>query len=124
MGRRGPPPTPTAKLARRGSWRAAERAAEPDALEALPPRPQLGEIATAVWDTYEPILREMRVLSRSDGMALELLARTYEEWKLAIQEIEKCAEIGWFEPSQMPAELTQVTRVNWEHYRARFLADK
>jgi mutator protein MutT len=38
-----------------------------------------------------------------------------------IREPEKCSEIGWFEPSRMPAELTRVTRINWEHYRARFL---
>jgi mutator protein MutT len=36
-----------------------------------------------------------------------------------IREAEKCAEIGWFAPSEMPADLSVVTRVNWEHYQAR-----
>lgn len=33
-----------------------------------------------------------------------------------ILEPEKCAEIGWFAPDQMPAGLTMITRINWEHY--------
>jgi mutator protein MutT len=36
-----------------------------------------------------------------------------------IQEPEKCSEIGWFAPSEMPSDLTMVTRSNWEHYQAR-----
>jgi len=91
MGKRGPPPTPTASLAKRGSWRSKERAGEPDAIQELPPMPKLGRIAAEVWRTYEPILASMRVLSRSDGLALELLANTYEEWQLAG---EKVAELG------------------------------
>jgi mutator protein MutT len=38
-----------------------------------------------------------------------------------IQEADKCAEIGWFEPSHMPVELSRVTQVNWEHYQSKFL---
>jgi mutator protein MutT len=34
-----------------------------------------------------------------------------------IREPEKCTEIGWFSVDQVPNELTQVTRVNLEHYR-------
>ena len=34
-----------------------------------------------------------------------------------IQEPEKCAEIGWFDLEQLPANLTQVTRENLRHYR-------
>jgi 8-oxo-dGTP diphosphatase len=33
-----------------------------------------------------------------------------------IQEPEKCAEIGWFLPEAIPADLTQVTRENLKHY--------
>jgi len=36
-----------------------------------------------------------------------------------ILEPEKCSEIGWFSPDQMPEELTLITRINWEHYRRR-----
>ncbi len=37
----------------------------------------------------------------------------------AIREPGKCTEIGWFAPDAVPAELTQITRENLEHYRAR-----
>ena len=37
----------------------------------------------------------------------------------AIREPEKCTEIGWFGVDQMPGELTQITRLNLEHYRQR-----
>lgn len=36
-----------------------------------------------------------------------------------ILEPEKCAEIGWFAPDQMPEGLTMITRINLEHYRQR-----
>ncbi len=35
----------------------------------------------------------------------------------SIREPEKCSEIGWFFPDQVPDDLTQVTRTNLEHYR-------
>jgi 8-oxo-dGTP diphosphatase len=36
-----------------------------------------------------------------------------------IREAAKCTEIGWFAPDQMPDDLTQITRSNLAHYRAR-----
>jgi len=33
-----------------------------------------------------------------------------------IREPEKCAEIGWFLPDEVPQELTQITRQNLTHY--------
>ena len=33
-----------------------------------------------------------------------------------IREPGKCAEIGWFFPEQMPADLTVITRENFTHY--------
>jgi 8-oxo-dGTP diphosphatase len=36
-----------------------------------------------------------------------------------ILEPEKCAEIGWFAPDQVPAGLTMITRLNWEHYQRK-----
>ncbi len=38
-----------------------------------------------------------------------------------IREPEKCTEIGWFAPEQVPAELTLITRQNLEHYRKRMM---
>src|SRR5512139_2752494 len=37
-----------------------------------------------------------------------------------IREPGKCAAIGWYAPEQAPANLTQVTRQNLNHYRERF----
>ncbi len=37
----------------------------------------------------------------------------------AIQEPGKCSQIGWFRVEDVPADLTQITRVNLEHYRQR-----
>jgi mutator protein MutT len=34
----------------------------------------------------------------------------------AIREAGKCAEIGWFFPEGMPADLTVITRENFAHY--------
>jgi len=36
-----------------------------------------------------------------------------------IREPEKCTEIGWFHPDEMPDDLTLITRENLTHYRAR-----
>lgn len=41
----------------------------------------------------------------------------------SIREPEKCTEIGWFEVDQMPRDLTQITKLNLEHYR-QILAKK
>ena len=38
-----------------------------------------------------------------------------------ILEPEKCAEIGWFDPTHMPDGLTKITRLNWEHYQEKIL---
>ena len=37
----------------------------------------------------------------------------------AILEPDKCARIGWFHPGEIPSELTQITRINLEHYLQR-----
>lgn len=34
-----------------------------------------------------------------------------------ILEPEKCSQIGWFAPHDVPAQLSQINRVNLEHYR-------
>lgn len=36
-----------------------------------------------------------------------------------ILEPEKCSEIGWFRPEEVPEDLTVITRRNLEHYRER-----
>lgn len=41
-----------------------------------------------------------------------------------ICEPDKCSEIGWFDPDQVPHDLTQITRANLEHYRRRLAAGR
>jgi mutator protein MutT len=36
-----------------------------------------------------------------------------------VREPEKCSAIAWFLPEEAPTELTQITRENLAHYRAR-----
>lgn len=36
-----------------------------------------------------------------------------------IMEPGKCSQIGWFDPQNVPEELSQISRVNLEHYRQR-----
>jgi len=40
----------------------------------------------------------------------------------SIRELEKCTEIGWFHPDEMPDDLTVITRENLIHYRRRLHA--
>jgi len=71
MGRRGPPRTPTAVLAQRGSWLAKTRPNEPRPAVESPDRPDwLNDEAAAVWDQVVPFLLEIGVLSRVDSNAL------------------------------------------------------
>lgn len=44
--------------------------------------------------------------------------------KPEIREPEKCAEIGWFALDAVPENLTQITRVNLDHYRHRLNKSK
>jgi len=70
-GKRGLPPTPTAVLAARGSWRAKIRKKEPVAPSGTPTRPGWvsGE-ARKVWPKVVAALRDLGTLARTDGAAL------------------------------------------------------
>ena len=81
----GPPKTPTAKLLKRGSWRADDR---PDVdvtpLSELPEPPgYMCDIAVAKWIEYGDRSIADRTLARSDLLALEMLAVTYADWRNA-----------------------------------------
>lgn len=76
MGKRGPPPTPTAILELRGSWRAKVRPGEPAVLPAnTEPPAELGKAERKIWRRVIPKLEQMRVLSGAD---LEMLTRYCE----------------------------------------------
>lgn len=82
MGKRGPPKTPTAQLALRGSWRAADRAGEPQPVASAPPCPgTLNKSARSVWDQVTTQLAAMGTLAVSDGNALERYCRLFVEWQ-------------------------------------------
>lgn len=84
MGKRGPKRKPTAMLERIGNPNVArQRAGEPDRIPELPPKPELSKVAAEAWERYEPMLSATGVLSKTDGLALEVLVETYAEWHRA-----------------------------------------
>jgi P27 family predicted phage terminase small subunit len=87
MGRRGPQPTPTQILAAAGDRRAKARMRDGEAAaissldaELRKPRDLTGE-AAAIWDELIPILRNLGVLSDSDGMTIARYCATMAEWR-------------------------------------------
>lgn len=74
MGKRGPPPTPTSELNRRGSWRGKTREGEPQGEVGLPPCPEwVSERVRHRWGEVGGMLVRMRVLTLADETALALL---------------------------------------------------
>lgn len=70
MSKPGPAPTPTRKLALRGSWRAATRPGEPRPEPKAPPRPEgMDARAARVWDAIVPQLEAAGMLACFDAPA-------------------------------------------------------
>jgi P27 family predicted phage terminase small subunit len=96
MGRRGPAPTPTAKLKLRGSTLVTQRR---ERLEAQGPvgKPQcpqwLDADAKAMWRRLTPLLESMGVLTRIDGNALARYCRLWSRWLKAEAFIEERGEM-------------------------------
>ena len=84
MGRRGPAPTPTTVLEKRGSWLAKKRGSEP-APAGGPPRPpdHLDPAEQTAWAAAVHQLYEMRLLAEADANALERYARMVVRWRKA-----------------------------------------
>lgn len=73
MGLRGPSPTPTATLNRRGSWRASTRKNEPKLECELPECPDwISDDARLVWDEVCYALKMMGIITRAD---INMIAR-------------------------------------------------
>lgn len=90
MGRRGPKPTPTGILKRRGSRRAAARKAEPQPPEGTPQPPAcLTAEALAIWNELVPQLEYMKVLARIDRHALSRYCQMLAQWYACQETIEK-----------------------------------
>jgi P27 family predicted phage terminase small subunit len=83
VGRRGPPPKPTALKKREGTYR-KDRAAHAEivAPPGAPPLPSgLAPEASARWEELVPILLERGTLSKEDGAILESHCRAYAMWR-------------------------------------------
>lgn len=85
MGKRGPPPKPTAlKLVTGNPGKRALNKREPKAAGAYGAPPEhLDAIGKAAWRTLAKTLKDMGLESSSDRKALELLCSVYEEWREA-----------------------------------------
>ena len=90
MGKRGPRPTPTAKLKTRGSRQPGKRKGEPQPELGGPSRPEwLHKDAKAAWDELVPQLLATGVLAKIDGNALARYCAMWVRWKRANAHVEK-----------------------------------
>jgi len=96
MGRRGPPPTPTAVLKLRGSTLVTKQreAREVKAPSGRPACPRwLDKDAKAAWKYIVPILEGMGVLTRADVNALSRYCRLWSRWRKAELFIDEHGEV-------------------------------
>lgn len=91
MGRRGPPPTPTAiKLLRGNPGKRKLSSNEPKPIITLPHCPSyLDEDARTEWGRLAPILVRMKVLTEADYIALASLCQTYSTMVKAQEQLNK-----------------------------------
>lgn len=79
---RGPPPTPTAVLKMRGSWRGDTREDEPQPEGGISECPDwLDTDARAEWDRVKALLDGSQIGSRIDSDALTLYCVAFSRWK-------------------------------------------
>jgi P27 family predicted phage terminase small subunit len=84
MGTRGPPPTPTNVLKRRGSWRGNRNPHEPTPPPGKPRCPRwLSDEAKRAWKRMIPQLDAMGILTRLDGHALARYCQLWARWRQA-----------------------------------------
>jgi P27 family predicted phage terminase small subunit len=85
VGKRGPPPKPSALKKLQGTFR-KDRAARNElvAPPGAPPMPKfppkVRKIAAAKWQELVPLLLERGTLSKEDGVALEQFCRFWTQW--------------------------------------------
>lgn len=81
MGKRGPPPKPSAQKKLEGTYR-SDRAARNEVVAppGAPPRPKMPAVAHDKWDELVPLLLERGTLSLEDGAILEAYCRGYAIW--------------------------------------------
>lgn len=91
--KRGPKPTPSAQLKRRGSWRADTNAREPMPDPSPPPVPVLSAAARRVWDALAPQLHAMGVLTSIDGNTLATYCETWVLWRAALRDVRRRGQV-------------------------------
>lgn len=90
MGKRGKPPTPTAILKLRGSWRGNRNPDEPQPDNQTPTCPDwLDDYAKAAWFQIVPRLAGMGIIDSVDEHALVVLCQTWARWKRAEETLMK-----------------------------------
>src|SRR4051812_36960048 len=90
MAGRGPMPTPTATLKNRGSWRAKQRAGEPQFERGLPSCPTwLAAEGKAEWRRIAAQLDGAGLLTTADRAALAALCDAWADYVLAAGEVKK-----------------------------------
>ncbi len=95
MGKRGPPPTPTAVLKIRGSWRAKTRKGEPEPKAGRPETPAgFTDAVLKVWKTLVEMLELQGTLAVCDGGQLERYCRYFVRWRQIDAEIQQVATAG------------------------------
>lgn len=98
MGRRGPPPKPTALKNLHGTRRAdREPRNEPVPPPGRPTCPRhLGPVARAAWKHWEPILLDMGTLTVADRSMLELTCSAYAEYRRGAEVLAKKGPVVTF----------------------------
>ncbi|MCC7387309.1 MAG: phage terminase small subunit P27 family [Phycisphaerales bacterium] len=93
MGRRGPRPTPSAVLKKRGSWRAGANGDEPRPERGAPRCPVwLDPEAKKLWRSVVPMLDRAGVLTMVDGQTLARYCQTWARWRKADAFLQKNGE--------------------------------
>lgn len=91
---RGPPPKPTQMLKLSGSWRANTRKGEPQTPLVTPDPPEwLSEDGNEAWKELIAVIEPMRVLTKSDGLALAQAAEYLAKWKRATAQVTRMGEV-------------------------------
>lgn len=108
MGRRGPAPTPTAILERRGSERAKRRRNEPQPEKGAPRCPAwLDRDAKTVWRQLIPQLDAIGVLTKIDGNALARYCRLFVRWRQCDEFIREHGETYTIEDGDKQVKCSQ-----------------
>jgi len=86
VGRRGPPPLPSAEKKRRGTYRADRARREPKPRLIAPPCPSwLDPTAQTEWRRVAPELERLELLTELDATALAAYCDSYATWRKAMK---------------------------------------